>query len=289
MRRMSKTFSSEWAIEVISLSKIFKDGENVLKEVSFKVRPGEMVALIGASGSGKSTLLRHLAGLIGGEPGSIVDVLGNRVQENGQISSEIRTIRSRVGFIFQQFNLVGRISVLLNVLAGGLHRMPVWRSLLRLFRGSEIENALGALKMVGIENQAHRRASTLSGGQQQRVAIARTIFQNSQVILADEPIASLDPESARVVMDLLAQINKERQISVLVSMHQVNVARQYCKRTIALNKGQVVFDGPTSALSSDFLCELYGSAARELIDERSLGEGASIISNPVNRLVPEVR
>lgn len=120
-------------------------------------------------------------------------------------------------------------------------------------------------------------------------AIARTIFQNSQVILGDEPIAPLDPESARVVMDLLAQINKERQISVLVSMHQVNVARQYCKRTIALNKGQVVFDGPTSALSSDFLCELYGSAARELIDERSLGEGASIISNPVNRLVPEVR
>jgi phosphonate transport system ATP-binding protein len=289
MRRTGKTFGSEWAIEVISLSKIFKDGENALKEVSFKMRPGEMVALIGASGSGKSTLLRHLAGLIGGEPGSIVDVLGDRVQENGRISSEIGAIRSRVGFIFQQFNLVGRISVLLNVLAGGLHRMPVWRSLLRLFRDSEIENALGALKVVGIEDQAHRRTSTLSGGQQQRVAIARALFQKSQVILADEPIASLDPESARVVMDLLARINKERQISVLVSMHQVNVARQYCKRTIVLNKGQIVFDGPTSALSSDFLCKLYGSAARELIDERSLAEGASIISNPVNRLVSEVR
>jgi phosphonate transport system ATP-binding protein len=267
---------------------MFKDGENALKEVSFKMRPGEMVALIGASGSGKSTLLRHLAGLIGGEPGSIVDVLGDRVQENGRISSEIRAIRSRVGFIFQQFNLVGRISVLLNVLAGGLHRMPVWRSLLRLFRGSEIENALGALKVVGIEDHAHQRASTLSGGQQQRVAIARTLFQNCQVILADEPIASLDPESARVVMDLLARINKERQVSVLVSMHQVNVARQYCKRTIALNKGQVVFDGPTSALSSDFLCKLYGSAARELIDERSLGEGASMVGYPVNQLVSKV-
>jgi phosphonate transport system ATP-binding protein len=289
MQRTGKTFSSEWAIEVISLSKIFKNGENALKEVSFKMRPGEMVALIGASGSGKSTLLRHLAGLIAGEPGSIVDVLGNRVQENGRISSEIRAIRSRVGFIFQQFNLVGRISVLLNVLAGGLHRMPVWRSLLRLFRGSEIQNALGALKVVGIEDHAHQRASTLSGGQQQRVAIARTLFQNCQVILADEPIASLDPESARVVMDLLARINRERQVSVLVSMHQVNVARLYCKRTIALNKGQVVFDGPTSALSSDFLGRLYGSAARELIDERSLGEGASIISDPVNRLVSEVR
>jgi phosphonate transport system ATP-binding protein len=288
MRRAGKTFSSEWAIEVISLSKIFKDGENALKEVSFKMRPGEMVALIGASGSGKSTLLRHLAGLIGGEPGSIVDVLGDRVQENGRISSEIRAIRSRVGLIFQQFNLVGRISVLLNVLAGGLHRMPVWRSLLRLFRGSEIENALGALKVVGIEDHAHQRASTLSGGQQQRVAIARTLFQNCQVILADEPIASLDPESARVVMDLLARINKERQVSVLVSMHQVNVARLYCKRTIALNKGQVVFDGPTSALSSDFLRELYGSAARELIDERFLGEGASMVGYPVNRFVSEV-
>jgi phosphonate transport system ATP-binding protein len=288
MLRTSETFTSEWAIEVSSLSKIFKGGENVLKEVSFKMRPGEMVALIGASGSGKSTLLRHLAGLTGGEPGSIVDVLGHRVQENGKISSEIRVIRSRVGFIFQQFNLVGRISVLLNVLAGGLHRMPVWRSLLRLFRRSEIENGRAALKMVGIEDHAHQRASTLSGGQQQRVAIARTLFQNSQVILADEPIASLDPESARVVMDLLARINKERQISVLVSMHQVNVARLYCKRTIALNKGQVVFDGPTSTLSSDFLRELYGSTARELIDERPVAEGASMVSYPLNRLASGV-
>jgi phosphonate transport system ATP-binding protein len=150
-----------------------------------------------------------------------------------------------------------------------------------LFRRSEIQNALGALKAVGIEGHAHQRASTLSGGQQQRVAIARTLFQNCEVILADEPIASLDPESARIVMDLLARINLERQISVLVSMHQVDVARLYCKRTIALNKGQVVFDGPTSALSSDFLCELYGGAARELIDEQSLGKTPSTLSYPV--------
>jgi phosphonate transport system ATP-binding protein len=281
MLRTSNSFSSDWAIEVSSLSKMFQNGVLVLNNVSFKIRPGEMVALIGASGSGKSTLLRHLAGLTQGEPGSTVDVLGNRVQENGRISSEIRAIRSRIGFIFQQFNLVGRISVLLNVLAGGLHRTPVWRSLLRLFRRSEIQNALGALKVVGIEGHAHQRASTLSGGQQQRVAIARTLFQNCEVILADEPIASLDPESARIVMDLLARINLERQISVLVSMHQVDVARLYCKRTIALNKGQVVFDGPTSALSSDFLCELYGGAARELIDEQSLGKTPSTLSYPV--------
>jgi phosphonate transport system ATP-binding protein len=263
--RTSETFGSDWAIEVSSLSKIFKDGRAALRDISFKIRPGEMVALIGASGSGKSTLLRHLAGLLGGEQGSNVNVLGNRVLQNGRVSPEIRAVRSKVGFIFQQFNLVGRISVNLNVLTGGLHRMPAWRSLLRLFRRTEIEEAFVALKVVGMQDQANQRASTLSGGQQQRAAIARVLFQKSEIILADEPIASLDPESARVVMELLARINRERRISMLVSLHQVNIARSYCQRTIALNAGKIVFDGPTSDLSPEFLRELYGSAAPESI------------------------
>ena len=163
--------------------------------------------------------------------------------------------------MFQQFNLVARLPVIVNVLAGTLHRIPLWRSLLRWFTSSEIAQGVEALKRVGIEECWAQRASTLSGGQQQRAAIARALVQGAKVILADEPIASLDPESSRKVMDILARVNREDQCTAVVSLHQVNVAMKYCPRTVALHKGRVVYDGPSIALTPALLRELYGAAS----------------------------
>jgi phosphonate transport system ATP-binding protein len=252
---------------VDNISKSFGRGSVALKQAHFSVNPGEMVALIGASGSGKSTLLRHISGFVAADEGSgAIQVGPHTVQRSGQIDRRIRAMRSDIGFIFQQFNLVGRMNVLTNVLTGMLPRVPLWRSLLGLFTQEEKSEAYEALRIIGIENLAYQRASTLSGGQQQRVAIARCLVQKAKIILADEPIASLDPESARTVMDILARINKEHGITVLVSLHQVQFARRYCPRIIALRLGEVVYDGASDSLTANHLRSLYGASVDELLD-----------------------
>ena len=243
------------AIEVIGLSKTFASGRRGLDGISLAVVPGEMVALIGASGSGKSTLLRHIAGLAVGdrrrEPidGGSISVMGAPVQQNGRLARDIRRRRAGIGLVFQQFNLVDRLPVLTNVMTGGLSRMPLWRSLVRWFTRAEQDAALRALSRVGIPECAWQRASTLSGGQQQRAA----------VVLADEPIASLDPESSRRVMEILRTINREDGITVVVSLHQVDYAMRFCPRVVALKAGQIVYDGTSSALTPNLLRELYGA------------------------------
>jgi phosphonate transport system ATP-binding protein len=264
-------------LEIQNISKSFEHGVLALNKTHFTIAPGEMVALIGASGSGKSTLLRHVAGFLPANAGSgAIRVGSHTVQINGHIDRQIRSIRSDIGFIFQQFNLVGRLNVLTNVLTGMLPRVPLWRSLLGSFTTAEQQEAFEALRMIGIEGLAYQRASTLSGGQQQRVAIARCLVQKAKIILADEPIASLDPESARTVMDLLAQINREHGITVLVSLHQVQFARRYCPRTIALCMGEVIYDGPSSELSAQHLRKLYGAHVNELLDSTEILEFESI-------------
>lgn len=257
------------AIEVRGLSKSFQAGRKALDNVSLAVAPGEMVALLGASGSGKSTLLRHVAGFIAADAGGAGEVLvnGRAIQQGGRLARDVRAARAEIGFVFQQFNLVGRLPVITNVLTGMLPRVPLWRSLIRFFRVGEIDAGLEALAQVGIDDYAFRRASTLSGGQQQRAAIARTLVQNARVILADEPIASLDPESARRVMELLAQINRARRVAVVVSLHQVDVAMRYCPRVVALRHGKAVYDGPSAALTPAMLRELYGTEAAELLPD----------------------
>lgn len=245
------------AIRVSRLTKTY-GGRRALDDVSLTLAPGEMVALIGASGSGKSTLLRHLSGFVAGDGGA-VEIGGESVQQDGRIARNVRDLRSYIGFVFQQFNLVGRLSVLTNVLTGQLHRIPTHRSLLRIFTRKERELGLAALAEVGMEERAFQRASTLSGGQQQRAAIARALVQGAKVLLADEPIASLDPESSRKVMEILARVNREHACAVLVSLHQVDVALQYCPRVIAMRDGRVVYDGPSAQLSPEFLRELYCS------------------------------
>lgn len=255
-----------YAIDVRGLSKSFRAGQKALDDVSLQVADGEMVALLGASGSGKSTLLRHLAGFVAGDAGGgEVFVNGHLIQRNGRMSGKVREARAGIGFVFQQFNLVGRLPVITNVLAGMLPRVPMHRSLLRWFRRDEINIGLEALSQVGIDDYAFQRASTLSGGQQQRAAIARTLVQNAKTILADEPIASLDPESSRRVMDTLAHINRTRGVAVVVSLHQVDVAMRYCPRVVALRHGKVVYDGLSAELTPEMLQDLYGSELNELM------------------------
>lgn len=249
------------AIKVTRLHKTFPCCK-ALNGVSLDINPGEMVALIGASGSGKSTLLRHVAGLTAGDPhtqGGSVEVLGRPVQAQGRLSKDIRAVRARIGFIFQQFNLVGRLPVMTNVLTGSLSRLPLWRSLTGLFPMEDRERAREALTRVGIAETAWQRASTLSGGQQQRAAIARTLVQRAEIILADEPIASLDPESSRRVMETLARINAEDRTTVVVCLHQVDFALRYCPRTIAMKQGAVVYDGASAELTPPLLRDLYGA------------------------------
>jgi phosphonate transport system ATP-binding protein len=271
------------SLEVRSLSKSFGGARPALSSVGLALAPGEMVALIGASGSGKSTLLRHISGFLAADAGSGEVRVGDQVmQSGGRIAPGIRALRSQVGFVFQQFNLVGRLSVMTNVLVGLLPRVPAWRSLLMRFTKEEKAEAWLALRSVGIEGIAWQRASTLSGGQQQRVAIARALVQHARIILADEPIASLDPESARNVMEILARINREHGITVLVSLHQVQFARRYCPRTVALRLGEVVYDGPSDALDAKLLRNLYGSAVEEMLDGTETLDGEATMDAVMN-------
>jgi phosphonate transport system ATP-binding protein len=248
------------AVEVTDLSKSFRRGRRVLDVPAFRVEPGEMVALIGASGSGKSTLLRHVAGLtLADRAGGSVFVHGACVQRNGRLAPGVRRVRAGIGVVFQQFNLVGRLPVLTNVLMGALGRLPLWRTLPGWFPLTERHRALAALGRVGIREQAYQRAGTLSGGQQQRAAIARTLVQGARLVLADEPIASLDPESSRRVMETLAELNRADGITVVVSLHQVDFAVEFCPRVVALRQGRILFDGPSRDLTPAVLAEVYGS------------------------------
>jgi phosphonate transport system ATP-binding protein len=261
------------SIEVRHVSKSFQAGKKVLKSISLSLQSGEMVALIGASGSGKSTLIRAIGGLVAidgaqnrSSDSSAGEILihGIPMQRQGRVTEHANGLRSRVGIIFQQFNLVPRLSVLTNVCLGFLGQVPRWRGTLGWFSQTEKKQAMQALARVGITEQALKRGSQLSGGQQQRAAIARSLVQGSEILIADEPIASLDPNSARRVMDILAGLNRSDGITVLVSLHQFEYALNYCARTIALRDGEVVYDGPSSALTPSFLGELYGAESEEL-------------------------
>ncbi|NET16672.1 MAG: phosphonate ABC transporter ATP-binding protein, partial [Okeania sp. SIO1H6] len=231
------------AIEVKNLDKKFK-GKPALQQVNICVEAGEMVGLVGASGSGKSTLLRLINGLEHGDQGTIY-IFGTALQTDGIFHSHIRKLRCQIGCIFQQFNLVKRLTVIDNVLVGNLGQMSLVNSALRLFTKEQKIQALAALERVGILEQAYKKAAQLSGGQQQRVAIARCLVQGAKIILADEPIASLDPESARKIMELLCKLNRENNITIVTSLHQVQMVRRYFERTIALRDGEVVFDDRT--------------------------------------------
>jgi phosphonate transport system ATP-binding protein len=265
-------------LEVRRVSKAFDRRSAILNGVSFCLARGEMVALIGASGSGKSTLIRAIAGLVpidrgrgdsagssGAEaPGEIV-LFGRPMQRDGRITAAATQLRVRVGVIFQQFNLVPRLSVLTNVCLGLLGRLPFLQGTVGRFSEADKRRAMQALDRVGMAEHALKRGCELSGRQQQRAAIARTLVQGAELVVADEPIASLDPNSARRVMDILADINRRDGTTVLVSLHQVEFALRYCPRTIALKSGPVVFDGPSRELTPALLNAIYGVESEEVV------------------------
>jgi phosphonate transport system ATP-binding protein len=245
-------------LSVRTVSKTFH-GVRALDQVSLEAMRGEMIALIGPSGSGKSTLLRTLAGLTVIDAGEgTVTVLDQATQSGGRLTAAARRVRPRIGFIFQQFNLVGRLTLFTNAALGSLGRVGFWRGLLGLWPGQIRAEVMAALAKVGVDDQASQRANTLSGGQQQRGAIARALVQQAEVILADEPVASLDPVAARRVMAVLRELNRHDGMTVLVTLHQVDHALRYCDRVIALAGGRIAYDGSTEGLSKDILSDVYG-------------------------------
>ncbi len=251
------------AVYLDRLTKTFgRQRAPALDVAAFRVSPGEMVALIGASGSGKSTLLRCIGGLtLADRAGGSVRVAGRVVQSGGRAGAGLRQTRAGIGMVFQQFNLVSRLTVETNILLGALSRLPVWRTVTGWFPAGERVRADAALARVGMGGLGPQRASTLSGGQQQRTAIARTLVQGAHLVLADEPIASLDPESSRRIMETLQELNRADGITVVVTLHQVEVAIRYCRRVVALRAGRIVFDGPPEALTPALLAEIYGASA----------------------------
>jgi len=250
--------SSPAVTSVRDVSKTY-GARKALDGVSVEVAAGEMVALIGPSGSGKSTLLRSITGMHAIDPGKgTIQVFGETVQKNGRTTGQIQAARAKLGMIFQQFNLVGRLSLFSNVMLGALGRLPGWRGILGAWPKADKDMAMAALHRVGVADYAAQRANTLSGGQQQRGAIARAIVQGAKAVLADEPVASLDPVSARKVMELLVELNKRDGLGVIVTLHQVDYAIRYCERVVALKAGKIVYDGPSTSLDTKTLIDIYG-------------------------------
>lgn len=238
-------------IEFDQVTKTFDSGTTALNEVSNIIKQGEFVSVLGPSGSGKTTFLRAINGLVAPTSGTV------RVNGLDVITPNLQKVRSRVGMIFQQFNLVGNLSVLNNVLAGSLALHQKWYSGIYLFPKSLSLRALEVLDRVGLLDKAYQRADKLSGGQQQRVGIARALMQKPKVILADEPIASLDPTIAFNILSLLKKISSEDNITVLCSLHQVDFAMRFSERIIGLSEGKIVMDEQTENLTKDYIKKIY--------------------------------
>ncbi len=248
-------------VKVEHLSKVYPGGVRALDDVSFEVSRGEFVVVIGLSGSGKSTLLRCINRLVEPTAGRVwVD----GVEVTALDREGVRRLRREVGMIFQQFNLVKRLPVLTNVLTGRLGYLPPWWSLVNYWPPEAVQQALEALERVGIRDKAAVRADQLSGGQQQRVGIARALMQQPKLILADEPVASLDPATSHSVLQYVEELNRKEGITVLCSLHFLSLARRYGTRVLALKDGRLVFDGPPGEIDRRRFREIYGEDAVEV-------------------------
>ena len=252
-------------ISIRGLSKTYAGGVRALNNVSIDVAPGEFLVILGPSGAGKSTLLRCINRLVEPSEGQVfhngAEITGHR--------GDLRAIRRQFGMVFQQFNLVKRLSVLVNVLAGRLGYRSVLRSLFYSFPEADKRIAIECLARVNMEHKAFQRADTLSGGEQQRVAIARALAQQPTVILADEPVASLDPKIARQVLGYLRQVAQELGITVLCNLHQVDYAKEFSERVVGMSRGAVVFEGSSSELTDEVLHRIYYREPGETVKEEA--------------------
>jgi phosphonate transport system ATP-binding protein len=248
-------------LKVEHLTKVYPNGTQALTDVNFEVKEGEFLAVIGLSGSGKSTLLRCINRLIEPTEGKII---WNGVDVTSARGSDIRKIRRQIGMVFQQFNLVKRSSVMTNVLTGRLGYVATLPSVFGIFSTADREKAMEDLAMVGLEDKAHVRADSLSGGQQQRVGIARALMQDPKMILADEPVASLDPVLAHSILKYLENLNKEYGITVLCSLHFLDLVHRYATRAIALKDGHLVFDGLPQEIDDEHFKSIYGQEAERI-------------------------
>jgi phosphonate transport system ATP-binding protein len=244
-----------------NLTKVYDNGFKALHNINLEIPDGQFVSIIGLSGSGKSTLLRCINRLIDPTEGRII---WNGVDITAATDDELRQIRRRIGMIFQQFNLVKRSSVITNVMAGRLGYINPVYSLINYFPAQEKQRAMAALERVGIADKAYNRASALSGGQQQRVGIARTLMQEPEMLLADEPVASLDPATSHSVMKYLQLLNDEDGLTVLCSLHFLSLARSYSDRVIALKDGKLEFDGLPKDIDNERFKMIYGEDAVEV-------------------------
>jgi len=242
-------------LEFDNVSVVYPGNVEALKKVSLTINEGEFVVIVGLSGAGKSTLLRTVNRLVEPTEGKI-RIEGRDITKLNK--KELRRMRAQIGMIFQNFNLVNRSRVIRNVLAGRLSYVPTWRTLLGMFPAEDKEIALSALERVRISEKANVRADHLSGGQQQRVGIARALAQKPKIILADEPVASLDPPTSHAVMKDLRRINREDKITTLVNLHFIDLAQEYGERIIGLRDGELVFDGPSSEVDESVFEDIYG-------------------------------
>ena len=252
-------------IKFDNVNKVYPNGLHALKNINLEIQQGEFVAIIGLSGAGKSTLLRTVNRMHDITDG-VLTVKGQEV--NNLKGKELRKFRRGIGMVFQSFNLVTRTSVVKNVLTSRVPDMPLWKSIIGLYSKEDKVIALEALDKVGILDKAYVRADQLSGGQQQRVALARTLAQKPEIILADEPVAALDPITAKQVMDDFKKINKELNMSVLINIHHVDLALKYADRVIGIKAGEIVYDGPATKVNSEVLKQIYG---RELAADEVMG------------------
>lgn len=258
------------AIHFEGASVVYPNGARGLDNLDLVIEPGQMVVVVGLSGAGKSTMLRAINGFVPVTGGSVR--IGD-LRVEGARGTDLRRLRATVGMIFQDYRLVRRLSVLQNVLVGRLARVPTWRSLLGVWPKEDLDIAFDALERVGLTDCAYVKASQLSGGQQQRVGIARALAQQPSVILADEPVASLDPVTSKQVMDDLLRINQDLGITTLVNLHFLDLAKEYGERIIGLRTGALVFDGTGSSVSEDDFNQIYGRAmtADDVLEAQVVG------------------
>lgn len=251
----------EEILKVNQLVKTYPNGVSALKKISFEVKKGEFLIIIGLSGSGKSTLLRCINRLHDPTSG---EVFFNGTDIASVQGKQIKEVRKNIGMIFQHFNLIPRHTVLSNVLMGSLGRIGSFKSIFGFFSKEDKDKAMQYLQLVGIADKAQIRADQLSGGQQQRVAIARALMQSPQILLADEPVASLDPATCHTVMDYLRKVNQELGITIIANLHFLSLVREYGTRVIALKGGEIVFEGSPSEISDEWFQRIYGQGAKEV-------------------------